>query len=93
MTAQLVQLYNDAGKDRKFEIVLFGYDSNQSGIENYLKKSNMAFPAVKKADLKSVSKLGKLGDTGYIPNVVLVTPDGKMVDNNRDKVLEKVKSL
>tara|TARA_R110002096_G_scaffold16106_10_gene54997 strand:- start:8552 stop:8833 length:282 start_codon:yes stop_codon:yes gene_type:complete len=93
VTAQLVQLYNEAGEERKYEIVLFGYDSDQNSLENYLKKSKMAFPAVNKADMEKVAELAKLGETGFIPNVVLVKPDGTMVDNDRDKVFDILKNL
>lgn len=93
MTAQLVQLYDEAGEDRKFEVVLFGYDSDQNSLENYLKKSKMAFPAVNKAEMDNVAELAKLGETGFIPNVVLVKPDGTMVDNDSGKVFETLKAL
>ncbi|MEO0445318.1 MAG: thioredoxin-like domain-containing protein [Verrucomicrobiota bacterium] len=93
MTAQLVQLYEKAGDDRKFEVVLFGYDRDQASLEAYMKKSKMAFPAVNKADMAAVKDLGSLGETGYIPNVVLVTPDGKLVDNDQAKVFEKIQTL
>jgi len=93
VTAQLVQLYEEAGEDRNFEIVLFGYDSDQKAIESYLKKSNLAFPAVKKNEMQAVAKLGELGNTGFIPNTVLVTPDGNMVTNDRDEVMETLRTL
>ena len=93
MTAQLVQLYDEAGDDRKFEIVLFGYDSDQKSLEKYLKKSKMAFPAVNKADMSKVAELAEVGNTGFFPCTVLLTPDGKMVDNDLSKVVQKLKSL
>ncbi len=93
MTAQLVQLYNEAGEDRKFEIVLFGYDSDQSSLEKYMKKSKMKFAAVNKAEMGNVAELASLGETGFIPNVVLVGPSGELIDNDQDKVLKKLQSL
>lgn len=86
-----MQLYKDAGKDRKFEIVLFGYDRSQDGVEKYLMDSSIPFPCVNKADMGDVKDLAELGKTGYIPNMVLVNPDGTMVTNDRDKVLAKLK--
>lgn len=91
MTAQLVQLYNRAGADRQFEIVLFGYDRDQKSMEDYLKKSGMEFPAVNKADMDAVKELARTGDTGFIPNVVLVKPDGTLVSNDLDKVLQTLR--
>jgi hypothetical protein len=93
VTAQLVQLYDQAGASRKFEIVLFGYDRDQKAIEGYLKKSHMAFPAVTKADLGKVKSLSKTGDTGFIPNAVLVTRDGKLVTNDLDQLLQTLRNL
>lgn len=86
-----MQLYKDAGEDRNFEIVLFGYDRDQAGLEKYLAGSEIGFPAVNKADIAKVADLAELGKTGYIPNLVLVNPDGTMVHNDRAKILAKLK--
>lgn len=88
-----MQLYDEAGPTRKFEIVLLSYDSDQKSMEAYMKKSHMAFPAVAKADLAKVGALPKTGNTGFIPNAVLVKPDGKLVTNDLDQVLQTVRSL
>ena len=77
----------------KFEIVHFSYDSDQKSMEAYMKKSHMAFPAVAKADLKKVGALAKTGETGFIPNAVLVKPDGKLVTNDLDKLIQTLRSL
>lgn len=86
-----MQLYKDAGEDRKFEIVLFGYDRSQDGVEKYMTDSRIPFPAVNKAAMEDVKDLAEMGKTGYIPNMVLVNPDGTMVTNDREKVLAKLK--
>ncbi len=86
-----MQLYKDAGDDRNFEIVLFGYDREQAGLEGYLTGSDIGFPAVNKADMAKVEALSALGKTGYIPNLVMVKPDGTMVHNDRTKILAKLK--
>ena len=92
MTAQLAQLYKDAGKDRKFEIVLFDYDDTEKAMLKYLTKMKIDFPAVKLDKAKGLS-YAKLGDTGFIPNMVMVTPDGKMVSNDQAEVMKKIKSM
>ena len=92
MTAQLVQLYDKAGDDRKFEIVLFGYDRTPDAHVDYLKKAAIKFPAVKLDERKGLD-LSELGDTGYIPNIVLVKPDGKMITNDRSKALAEITKL
>ena len=86
-----MQLYKDAGDDRKFEIVLFGYDRSQEGLEKYMTGSTIPFPAVNKANMGDVADLAELGKTGYIPNLVLVNPDGSMVTNERDAIFAKLK--
>lgn len=86
-----MQLYKDAGEDRNFEIVLFGYDQSQDGLEKYMTDSSIPFPAINKKDMGEVKDLAVLGETGFIPNLVLVNPDGTMVHNDRGKILAKLK--
>lgn len=93
MTAQLVQLYDQAGPDRKFEVVLIGYDSDQKSMEAYMKKSHMAFPAVLRKELGSAAPLAKTGSTGFIPNAVLLKPDGTLVTNDLDQLLNTLRGL
>lgn len=89
----MVQLYDSAGPTRKFEIVLIGYDRDQGAVEAYLKKSHMNFPALKKDEIASVKTLAKTGDTGFIPNTVLIKPDGSLVSNDLEKVLQTLRGL
>ncbi len=90
MTAQLVQQYKDAGADRKFEIILVGYDDDDKALEGYMKKSKMAWPALKISERDSVAKLTKVGDTGFIPNAVAITPEGKLITNELKEVQSKM---
>jgi hypothetical protein len=53
----------------------------------------MSWPAIKLDQKKSVSKLTSLGDTGFIPNIVLLKPDGTMVSNKRNEVIKKLSEL
>jgi hypothetical protein len=50
----------------------------------------MNWPAIKLDQMKSVKKLTSLGETGFIPNVVLLKPDGSMVSNNKEEVIKKL---
>lgn len=96
MTKQLASLNEKnlkLGDKSKFQIVLVGYDRDAKGNEGYLKKGGMNFPAVKIADKESIENLTKKGETGFIPNVVLLKPDGTMVSNDRGEVMSKLEEL
>ena len=93
VTKQLVSLNkknNELGKKKKFQLVLVDYDRTKEGLAKYLKSSKMNWPAIKLDQMKSVKKLTSLGETGFIPNVVLLKPDGSMVSNNKEEVIKKL---
>ena len=81
------------GDKKKFQIVLVGYDRNKAGNENYVKDSSMTWPAIKIAEKGSVEKLTSLGQTGFIPNIVLLNSAGEMLSNDRNEVLKKLTEL
>ena len=90
MTAQLAQLYKDAGADRKFEVILVSYDDDDAALEGYMKKSKMEWPALKVSENESMAKLVKIGESGFIPNAVALTPEGKLITNDLDEVTAKM---
>ena len=71
-------------------MVLVDYDRTKEDLAKYLKSSKMNWPAIKLDQMKSVKKLTSLGETGFIPNVVLLKPDGSMVSNNKEEVIKKL---
>ena len=81
------------GDKSKFQIVLVGYDRSKEGNEGYLTKSKLNFPAVKIAEKASLKELTSKGETGFIPNLVLLKPDGTMVSNDRAEVLAKLEKM
>lgn len=81
------------GDKKKFQIVLVDYDRSQKELDNYVKKTVMTWPAIKFDQKESVSELTSLGKTGFIPNLVLLNADGKMVSNDRNEVLKKLSDL
>ena len=82
------------GDKKKFQIVLVDfYDRSQKGLDKYVKGSEMTWPAIKFDQKKAVSKLTSLGETGFLPNLVLLNADGKMVSNDRNEVLKKLSDL
>ncbi len=81
------------GDKKKFQIVLVGYDRDKAGNEKYVKGSSMTWPAIKIADKDSVEKLTSLGETGFIPNIVLLNAAGEMLSNDRNEVLKKLTEL
>ncbi len=96
MTKQLASINKKnikLGDKKKFQIVLVDYDRSQKGLDKYVKDSEMTWPAIKLDQNKSVSELTSLGDTGFIPNLVLLNADGEMVSNDRNEVLKKLGDL
>jgi hypothetical protein len=96
VTKQLVSINkknNKLGDKKKFQLVLVDYDRSAKGLEGYLKSSKMSWPAIKLDQMKSVSELTSLGETGFIPNIVLLKPDGTMVSNKRNEVIKKLSEL
>jgi hypothetical protein len=81
------------GAKGKFQIVLVGYDRDAAGNKGYLEKGGMNFPAVKIADKERLENLTKKGETGFIPNIVLLKPDGTMVSNKKEEVMKKLTEL
>lgn len=93
MTKQLASINEKnlkLGDRRKFEIVLISYDRDQEGFDNYLKDGTMNWPAVKFSKKGSIAELTKIGDSGFLPNIVLLKADGTMVSNDREEVLKKL---
>ena len=81
------------GEKKKFQIVLVDYDRSPKGLEGYLKNSKISWPAIKLDQMASLKKFTSLGETGFIPNVVLLKPDGTMVSNDRAEVIKKMTKL
>lgn len=81
------------GDKRKFQLILVGYDRTKEGNEAYLKDGKLSWPGVKLAGRKSLQDLLKKGETGFIPNLVLLKPDGTMESNDRGAVLQKLDKL
>lgn len=91
----MAQIYDKAlkqGDKRTFEIILIGYDGSAQKHQRYIKKSNIKWPAIKFADIKSLEKITGLGETGFLPCTALVSKDGKLVTNNDKKVLARLKA-
>lgn len=79
------------GDDRKFQIVLIGYDRTDEQNGKYLE--GMSWPGVKIDEKGAIKELAEKGDNGFIPNVVLLKPDGEMVSNELEEVLAKLGGL
>ena len=62
----------DGKKDRKVEVILMDYDTNQKGMDKYMTKSKINFPGLKRK-LTETSPLTKAHQTKVLPTVVLAT--------------------
>ena len=61
-----------------------------SSILSLVKSTGQQLNWIRKKNLK---KLVSLGETGFIPNIVLIKPDGSMVSNDRAEVLKKLEKF
>ena len=96
VTKQLVSLNEKnikLGDKKKFQLVLVDYDRTPEGLVKYLKSSKINWPAIKLDQKKNLKKLVSLGETGFIPNIVLIKTDGSMVSNDRAEVLKKLEKF
>lgn len=81
------------GEKSKFQLVLVGYDRKEKGHEDYIKGSKLNFPAIKFDEKKKLEKLVKTGETGFLPSLVMMKPDGTMVSNDRKQVMKKLEAM
>jgi hypothetical protein len=88
----LAQIYDKALAldTRNFEIILIGYDESAAKHEKYMAKSKIKWPAMTFDDKEKLEKVVTLGETGFLPNLVLVSKDGKVLTNDRKEVLAKL---
>jgi hypothetical protein len=81
------------GEKNKFQVVLVGFDDSEESNANYLVKKKINFPGIKIANRDEVFPLLKEGSTGFIPNTVLLKPDGKLVTNDQDEIIKLLNEL
>lgn len=98
MTPQLVDAYKklDGKKDRKVEVILMDYDTNQKGMDKYMTKSKINFPGLKQAETEK-SFLSKVFPVEGLPTLVIADANGKVVASGVGqeclKVVGKMKEL
>jgi len=81
------------GDKRKFQLVLVGYDRNEKAHVSYVKSDGISWPAVKYDAKGGLKKLLSKGETGFLPSLVLLKPDGTVVSNKTPTVLKKLEKL
>ena len=81
------------GDKKKLQMILVGYDQSTAGNQMYLKQKKIPFPAVKFEGREPLQELLKTGETGFIPNVVLMKADGTLVSNDKAEVMKKIEEL
>lgn len=78
-TPQLVEFYNRvAPQHPEFEIVFFSNDRSSSGMETYMRDTQMPWPAIDFAKLPGKEGLKKYGG-GDIPCLVVLDASGKVI--------------
>lgn len=98
MTPQLVDAYKslDGKKDRKVEVILLNYDTDQKKMDKYLVDSKINFPGLKQAETEK-SYLSKIKPIEGLPTIVIADADGKVVASGvgaeSEKMIAKMKEL
>ncbi len=83
-TPQLVEYYNRvAPQHPEFEIVFYSFDKSATEMENYMRESNMPWPALDYGKRDEKSELLKAAGSG-IPSLVLVEASGKLISSSFD---------
>ena len=83
-TPQLVEYYNRvAPQHPEFEVVLYSFDKSPAEMEQYMRESNMPWPAIDYDKRDAKNELRAAAGNG-IPSLVLVEATGKLVSRSFD---------
>ena len=81
-TPQLVEYYNRVAQEHpEFEIVFYSRDRSASDFENYMRETNMPWPAIDFTKLKVKQALAKNAGPG-IPSLVLFDSSGNLISSS-----------
>jgi thiol-disulfide isomerase/thioredoxin len=82
MTPGLVNYYNDAAsKHPEFELIFISRDKSPFSMENYMRETNMPWPALDYQKIASKAGINKYAGKG-IPDLVLVDASGKVLSDS-----------
>ncbi|MEM7386956.1 MAG: thioredoxin-like domain-containing protein [Verrucomicrobiota bacterium] len=87
MTSQLVKSYKK--KKGNIEVILVNHDTDQKKMNSYMTKSKMPFPGLKKSENKT-SILTKAYEAKFLPTLLLLDKNGKVVSDDQKTVLKKL---
>jgi nucleoredoxin len=81
-TPQLVEYYNRVvAQHPEFEIILYSFDKSAAALENYMRETNMPWPAIDFEKLQAKEVLKKNAGNG-IPSLVLVDATGRVLSSS-----------
>lgn len=81
------------GEGIKFQLILVGYDPTEEGNANYITSKKLNFPALKVEGREPVFPVLMVGNTGSIPQIVVMKPDGELITNDEAKALAMLEEL
>jgi nucleoredoxin len=83
-TPKLVDYYNRVAPDHpEFEVVFYSFDKSATEMQQYMRETNMPWPAIDYDKLKEKGELRAAAGNG-IPSLVLVDATGKLVSRSFD---------
>ena len=83
-TPQLVEYYNRVTPQHpEFEIVFYSFDKSAAEMEDYMRGTNMPWPAIDYGKREEKPELSKAAGSG-IPSLVLVEASGKLISSSFD---------
>lgn len=80
-TPELVKFYKRVAKRGNLEIVMVSSDKSKKLMMDYMKKNSMPWLAVPFKD-PGIAKLRKLGNVRGIPQLMILSPSGKVISRN-----------
>lgn len=81
------------GEKSKFQLILVGYDRGEEGNADYITSKKINFPAIKVEGREPLMPLLMVGNTGFIPQIVVMKPDGELVTNDEAEALAMLEEL
>jgi len=83
-TPKLIEYYNRVAPDHpEFEVVLYSFDKSAAEMEQYMRETNMPWPAIDYDKRQEKDELRAVAGNG-IPSLVVVEASGKLVSRSFD---------
>lgn len=81
------------GDNKKFQLILVGLDGSEVANAKYMTSKKINFPGLKLEGRDSIDDLLSIGNTGFIPQIVVLKANRELVTNDENQAIEMLKKL